>query len=329
MTKHASPWVNFVGHFNTRRRRRRRRGHTSPGPRLAPRMLPFVNNLIILPKQHIVLCAIEKCGFTTMQVVADRVDRGHVDLQRPRWFSFSPAAWQRAGWTNMTFDAYLRILKGTTQLSPWRTVVVLRSPLDRFLSAYQSKCIPRTPDAWRHCGKQFGFAKPSLISINAVAERLRKHASNDPHWAPQSAFCGGTVGKHLQQRYTHRILMTNLSRGILNAFEGAVSKKTMDALRRLLPLMQNGSSAVHKISQAPPRGDGMDGGTHNQRAELMHSLTNRSLTLIHQFYRSDYRLLEGEFAVAFEYRDRQELLREYTVTHNFSRDVTLVATTRS
>ena len=73
----------------------------------------------------------------------------------------------------------------------WRRIVVHRDPVERFLSAYRSKCCLADTDGIQHCDQLFQLnRKRSEITPHAVASRLFSHGYRNGHWMPQRAFCG-------------------------------------------------------------------------------------------------------------------------------------------
>ena len=75
-------------------------------------------------------------------------------------------------------------------------VIVYRNPLERFLSAYRSKStkclLGDAHDGRTHCHKVFRLEDENVSLVN-VAYRLRTFGRHNPHWAPQSDFCGNTT----------------------------------------------------------------------------------------------------------------------------------------
>jgi hypothetical protein len=207
---------------------------------------PWLRNFIVLPWHKMLLCAIEKNGFTTLQLVADRVVRmrGRINVRAPRWYSLDPSHF------NMSLPSLMGILHNAS----WRKVVVYRDPFERFLSAFASKCLPATIDGWRHCGQLFRIYPPQRPTLEVVAERLAGVGHRDAHWAPQVQFCGATVRTHFAD-YTHQIALGNLTNGILAAFSGAVPNATLAAIRKILPqtiAVSSAASRRHSNTTARP-----------------------------------------------------------------------------
>ena len=89
----------------------------------------------------------------------------------------------------------------------WQKVMVYRDPMERFLSAFNSKCLLGDGDGRSHCHEPLGVEHPT---IPAVADRLANGPLVcDPHWRPMARFCGGTVGSAWEQ-YTHHVFLHHL-----------------------------------------------------------------------------------------------------------------------
>lgn len=83
----------------------------------------------------------------------------------------------------------------------WTRIIVLRDPLDRFLSAWRSKCVEVESGPW-DCFwlPNRGTAVPLKAIINTM------NSSGDHgniHWAPQVQMCGGL--QHTLRLYQHVI----------------------------------------------------------------------------------------------------------------------------
>ena len=90
-----------------------------------------------------------------------------------------------------------------------------------------------------------------------VASRLTERGHSNPHWAPQSLFCGGTVGRNWTS-YTHHIPLHNLTAGLVDALDGALPAALLGEVRAAL-LRGNARSHVTHASaynspsrEAPP-----------------------------------------------------------------------------
>ena len=105
----------------------------------------------------------------------------------------------------------------------WQKVVVYRDPMERFLSAFNSKCLMGDHDGKEHCHKPLGLKHPT---IPAVADRLANGPLVcDPHWIPMARFCGGTVGSAWEQ-YTHHVFLHHLDARVSEIFKKRVPAAT-------------------------------------------------------------------------------------------------------
>ena len=113
--------------------------------------------------------------------------------------------------------------------------------------------------------------RPSELSFAAVAARLPKYGFSNPHWIPQSHFCGGTVLSSWGS-YTHHILLGNLGTQVTDLFRGRVPDATLASINLLMAKSQD-SNDKHV--------------THAENTELSHTVRQQ----IVDFYWEDYRLL--------------------------------------
>ena len=152
---------------------------------------------------------------------------------QPQWCE---ACWKDSLQANhLKFERFLSLFGS----SEWRIGVVYREPTERFMPAYYSKCLLSDPDGRVHCHQLFGL-RDDEISVEAVASGLKTHGRQNPHWAPQAEFCGGTVGWRWGQ-YTHRINFDNLTAGLLGLVQGRVKPETLTALRGALQTPVHGA----------------------------------------------------------------------------------------
>ena len=180
------------------------------------------DRVLVMPEARTIVCGIEKCGITTMAHVAQLVNR----LANFHWWQSSPDKF------NTSFGAFLTLLGNPW----WRSVVVYRDPIDRFVSAFQNKCLLKDRDGAKHCHRVFRL-NASQMSMEAVAAGLPAYGYSNPHWIPQSHFCGGTV-RSAWASYTHHILLSNLSRQLPDLFHDRVPDKTRASIRSYLAASQ-------------------------------------------------------------------------------------------
>lgn len=81
----------------------------------------------------------------------------------------------------------------------WHKAVFYREPLERFVSAYVSKCTPGHDTDHQHCRDEFGkFDLPIRDVVTQLAWKDRRESGRqqqtNEHFAKQSRFCGGLDG---------------------------------------------------------------------------------------------------------------------------------------
>ena len=111
----------------------------------------------------VITCGIEKNGITLLNRILATV--------LGRRFEWKPANPSTMGLSLAAFKDRL----GDASNS-WRKLVVYRDPMERFLSAYRSKCLlaDGDRDGRKHCHDVFGL-NDSQISLLNVASRLPQH----------------------------------------------------------------------------------------------------------------------------------------------------------
>ena len=206
----------------------------------------------------VLTCGIEKNGITLLtRIIAE------VMGQKVQWFPANPST------VGLSLEAFKDRLGDAS--NSWRKLVVYRDPMERFLSAYRSKCLLADGDrnGRMHCHNLFRL-NDSQISVLNVASRLPQYGHHNPHWATQTSFCGGTVGS-MWTSYTHHVSFNNLS-GIADAFKGRVPPKTFERIRI-------------ELQPAAPGKHITDAKGHVQ-ADLGSQAVRR---LLYDFYSDDYR----------------------------------------
>lgn len=90
----------------------------------------------------------------------------------------------------------------------WHRAVFVREPIDRFLSAFASKC--RRPrdgghmDARKTCDNAFPGVRWPPTLANVIRMLGTAQQGFDPHFMPQSMFCGG-INRTLAKYQTVRV----------------------------------------------------------------------------------------------------------------------------
>ena len=171
-------------------------------------------NLLLAPERKVAICAIEKNGWTIMSPLMSLMNSVNLTHRLPSRTMCAyhnrncPAAFGQE-WRNTSR------LKGIFDDPDWRTAVVLREPIERYISGYNSKCnhsIATDRGGPKTCEHLLRIAAPD-VHLNSVAHRLTApqiwaRGIKDPHWAPQHTFCGGLTNKSLR-RYTSVIPYRN------------------------------------------------------------------------------------------------------------------------
>ena len=165
------------------------------------------NRVVLMPPARTLVCAADKVGSTTINRIASLV-LGKPLGKNNGVFIGVPAAF------NVSFAKFKRLLKDDS----WNRVLLYRDPIERFVSAYQSKCLLRDRDGRKRCHNVFQLEEPS---IEAVVARLPRYGYTNAHWAPLSHFCGGTVGA-AWSAYSHHIPLHNLSAAFPELLRGRV-----------------------------------------------------------------------------------------------------------
>lgn len=146
----------------------------------------LLDKFIVVPEHHLLFCYIDKNACTAFNELFMRV-RGQTVHGGDVWYKNTL---DKHGLT-----AHLpELLRNTT----WHKAVFYREPLERFVSAYISKCVPHhDKDPESHCKQAFGRATVSFQDAVATIARKDKeegvrHATNR-HFMHQHRFCGGLL----------------------------------------------------------------------------------------------------------------------------------------
>ena len=137
----------------------------------------FLDRFIVIPEHRLLFCYIEKVGCTRFNEMFYTL----TDRKTKRfWYSNAPSQ------HNMTKSDLENLLADNA----WHKAVFYREPLERFLSAFRSKCEDgHDRDGKGHCIRAFGQPRPTFPeAVSALMSPLNK---GDAHWTPQYRFCGG------------------------------------------------------------------------------------------------------------------------------------------
>ena len=101
------------------------------------------------------------------------------------------SAW-KFGWTTHDIEAALHN-------RTWHKAVFYREPLERFVSAFKSKCVKGADkDGKKICGSEFAGGRPTFSAavrhfVSMDASKASDSQNVNPHWKRQTRFCGGLV----------------------------------------------------------------------------------------------------------------------------------------
>ena len=256
-------------------------------------------NLLLAPERKVAICAIEKNGWTIMSPLMSLMNSVNLTHRLPSRTMCAyhnrncPAAFGHE-WRNTSR------LKGIFDDPEWRTAVVLREPMERYISGYNSKCnhsIASDRGGPKTCEHLLRIAAPD-VHLNSVAHRLTApqiwaRGITNPHWAPQHTFCGGLTNKSLR-RYTSVIPYRNIRSGLAAVLAGRLplDHGVRTQLGEMLGVdwVDNGTAFTSKNRPPPPPSIGR---THIFHSESMVcQLSRESRARLAKAYWADYELQE-------------------------------------
>lgn len=189
----------------------------------------WFDRVSVLYNVQVLICGIEKNGITILDQTIATV------MKQPfAWFPNNPEK------EKLSVEAFKALLQDRN--NSWRKLVVYRDPVERFLSAYQSKCLLRDDDGRTHCHNHFEL-NDANVSIENTASRLPLKGHTNPHWAPQTSFCADTVGT-MWESYTHHVLFDDLIK-IVDVFKDRISLKTQSAVLNDFKNLESGMHITH------------------------------------------------------------------------------------
>lgn len=260
----------------------------------------LIGNFVVLPEQRVLLCTIDKCANTLLAYAAARVSgRGTAHKNR----ASRDNTYAQVRYTGSAEDvAQLLFNPQASNGYPWRRAVVLRDPVERFVSAYVSKCLQCNAtiggDGCYNCHSALGLPRrvdrvPTLAETVDALTRIGPRRVGNAHWVPQARFCGGLARSW--RAYTHVLPFGNVSAGLAALFEGRVPQSKRHALTQLLSRNETaGLLGGENHNRAAP------GHTSRQVSMMPQSLRTR----LEAFYEEDLALLRdidaaGDASVRF------------------------------
>jgi len=196
-------------------------------PNLRCDWLDFV---MLDPERRILICAVPKNGDFAVETALAIATRTKFE-----WFSHAATAKH----LHMNATAVRELFDQPS----WRRAVIHRDPVERFVSAFKSKCLMRDAiDGRANCHDVFQLTDSS-VNIRAVAQRLPAFGHTNPHWAPQSHFCGGAVGQ-LWAKFTDHIPTSNVTHALPALFVSRLPPLVLRQMARALD-PQRSANAQH------------------------------------------------------------------------------------
>lgn len=193
----------------------------------------FSDRWIVLPHFLTMMCGIEKNGITIQNKFAKKIqhDPNPYEKHVPWGLRFTCTRWK------------MSLSECRKMASVYRTIVVKRDPIERFVSAFKSKCLNADGDGARHCWKLFGYN----ATMHSVAVALSRKKSLNPHWAEQHTFCDGHTNYSICIPFSNITLLSNVfnrtdteimlknkhGRHITNASTSDLSISTIKLLKRV------------------------------------------------------------------------------------------------
>ena len=191
---------------------------------------PKVSGWAVMPELRLLSCMIDKNGVTLQTAlvhVATNSTLAHARSIDTRTF------W--VGLRRVAEADILPLLKDTR----WRSSLVWRDPVERWLSAYNSKCLLKDFDGHMHCHKWLGLSDglPNAPTHTSVLAAQRNKTNDmhpcswNSHWAPQHCSCG--LDNLLRTaNISHVIPFQSIAAGLQQFYEGRVPPALKGIMRR-------------------------------------------------------------------------------------------------
>eukprot|EP00435_Cladocopium_sp_Y103_P041715 s1980_g11.t1 len=149
----------------------------------------LLDRFIVIPEYRLLFCYMEKVGCQSFNMLLRNLRAAKMRKSLPK---NAPIWWQNTPQKHGFDRAHLeRIMMDKT----WHKAVFFRDPLERFLSAYRSKCDAAFhPDGFEHCRLHFGSAGKTFkgaVKWTVLNHEEEYAAEFDSHFKPMHQFCGG------------------------------------------------------------------------------------------------------------------------------------------
>jgi len=140
----------------------------------------YVNRMLVVPKHKLAFCYIEKVGCTQFNLLMNRLN-----------------GFKSGGvWFRSSLDKFDLKLEHISRNNGWFRGVFLREPMHRFLSAFNSKCLPHHDHDQKKC-----IIQPIEEDVSEEQQKIHfdqatqfleeKYKMGNPHFDPMANFCGG------------------------------------------------------------------------------------------------------------------------------------------
>jgi len=231
----------------------------------------FSIGYIIIPSKRLLFCSIAKVGSTSFLSLFNRLSNDTIAYGTVQGEKIAEI---------LNFEFQPDLIKNTS----WSKVLFFRDPLERFLSAYLSKCTPGHDSINSHCP----LLGQSDMSFTKLIRYFKHHNEfktiKDPHWRPQHTFCGGLFDTlkyfdgvyHFSRPSLHNTVTDMLERF---GFFPSVDSNVKRHVQRVFPL----NSKLERLKMSKTG--------HNTYADfqLQNYFTNHSeIDVVLNIYRGDY-----------------------------------------
>ena len=250
----------------------------------------------VIPDYHLLFCRIHKAGSAALNSLLPSISP-IPNPQNPSWTYYQASDY------NLQADDLTRILQDST----WLKVLIYRDPLERFLSAYRSKCELFHDDV---CDTVFHHHRPTFAQ---AIQRIILHddVSPDSHFIPQSSICNLRV---TLPYFSERFILDTYT-----AYDNFV-----DVLKKAhIEITPKVNSSLYR-NFPPPGIQSMIGAhaTHSSNNSTLLAYYNHDcfIRLIANYYKEDYWILKlpyPEWTIGAMERTTVNQCLEFIRSHNF------------
>jgi len=142
-----------------------------------------LRHFIIVRKYKLLYCYFPKVGGTSMNMLLFKMSGEAPAAGKDSSESHGHLSPDALGWTREDLQAAL-------EDDSWTKAVLYRDPVERFISAYMSKCKTDLRRLARPCKRHFGSKVTFLEAVRMMGESQPFGTRRDQHFAPQYEKCG-------------------------------------------------------------------------------------------------------------------------------------------